>query len=532
METASFGSRWEGRVVEGQFPLLERLGGSGNCSSFLTVLQGSKEATIQLFLTGGAEADAYVAQWDFAMALSHPHLTRVFAAGRCVIDRSDLVYVVTERSYATLSKIIRSRTLKADTAREFFSPVLNALSYLHQNGVVHGYVNPTSILLADLKPKLSATNLLIAGSATRSIPKHGNYDAPELSHGEVTAAADTWSVGMTLWEAMTQALPSWDSTGNEEPLVTESLPCPFGEIVQDCLRIDPLRRCTIQTILERLDGSKSIPLADGPIPFEIDMPPLAATPIPTREISIPDEQHPLSSPAEMIEVEKSSDPAHFSRSIAHLEETHPTRFWVMPSAVVFLAVIAFISVLLVRRHKAETPSAVASQNAPAISRPVSQEQTGVPAPQVANPKEIEASQPVPKAQPYNAPETETQASPSINQPVPQPQSAADHALAEEKTKGLVAKQVLPTVLPGARSGMREPVEVIMRVSVNQDGTVSDAAYVSPGPGNYFARLAQRAARSWEFTPPTRNGDPERSVWTLRFYFGREKTDVTATEEKR
>jgi TonB family protein len=78
--------------------------------------------------------------------------------------------------------------------------------------------------------------------------------------------------------------------------------------------------------------------------------------------------------------------------------------------------------------------------------------------------------------------------------------------------------------------MRRPVEVLIRVSVNRKGEVSDAAYVWPGSGNYFARLAQRAALSWEFRPPTRNGDPEPSVWSLRFHFGREKTDVTATEE--
>src|SRR5207245_8976908 len=118
------------------------------------------------------------------------------------------------------SKIIRGGTLKADSAREIFNPVLNALSYLHENGVIHGYINPSNILLADLKPKLSATNLLVAGSSKRSIPVSGKYDAPELRQEAVTAAADTWSVGMTMYEEMTLALPSWDSAVNEDPGVT------------------------------------------------------------------------------------------------------------------------------------------------------------------------------------------------------------------------------------------------------------------------------------------------------------------------
>jgi TonB family protein len=114
--------------------------------------------------------------------------------------------------------------------------------------------------------------------------------------------------------------------------------------------------------------------------------------------------------------------------------------------------------------------------------------------------------------------------------VPEPPTEPEKTPAKANTQGLVAKQVLPTVSPGARHGIRGTVEVIIRVSVNEDGAVSNAAYVSPGPGNYFARLAQRAALSWEFTPPKRNGNPERSFWTVRFQFGRETTEADATEE--
>lgn len=547
MGTTSFGNGWEGRVVEGEFPLLEWLGGSGNCSSYLTLLQGSQGAVIQLIQTDSVEADAYIAQWNFAKALSHPHLTQVFEAGRCVIDRSDLVYVVTERPYSTLSKIIRGGTLKAELAGEIFNRVLSALSYLHQNGVVHGFINPTNILLADLTPKLSATSFLIAGSAARSIPGTGKYDAPELQHGEVTAAADTWSVGMTLYESMTRALPSWDATADEEPEVTETLPDPFREIVQDCLRVDPLRRCTIQTILERLGESKSIALSAGSIPDDTDPPPSAAAAIATRENPALEEQHPLSSRTEKIEVEERSEPALFFKSFEDIEETHTSRFWVVLSVVVLLAGIV-TSVLWIRSHENETPPAVANQNTPAISEPAPQ-QPSAPAIPAANPTEPETSPPVSKPQPDEAPQTETQAAPAapaVSQPAPEPPPAAEHAPAKKDTEGLapdhaparknaeglVAKRVLPTASPGARRGMRGPVEVILRVTVNQDGAVANAAYVSPGPGNYFARLAQNAALSWEFTPPRRNGNPVRSVWTLRFRFERDKTEVTAAEESR
>jgi TonB family protein len=102
---------------------------------------------------------------------------------------------------------------------------------------------------------------------------------------------------------------------------------------------------------------------------------------------------------------------------------------------------------------------------------------------------------------------------------------------DESAQGLVEKRIMPAVSPGARQGMTRPVKVLIRVSVNRDGKVSDAAYVVPGPGNYFARVAQRAALSWKFKPPVQNGEPKRSVWMLKFDFGRTGTEATATAQE-
>lgn len=78
--------------------------------------------------------------------------------------------------------------------------------------------------------------------------------------------------------------------------------------------------------------------------------------------------------------------------------------------------------------------------------------------------------------------------------------------------------------------MRASVLVVLRVTVNRNGSVADVSYVSPGPGNYFARVAQRAALTWKFDPPLRDGHAEPSVWRLRFFFSRRNVDVTASEE--
>ncbi len=591
METASFGNGWEGRVVEGRFPLLERLEGSANCVSFLTVLQGLQEAVIRLISTNDAEANAYIAQWEFAKTLSHPHLAKILAEGRCVIGQSDLVYVVTERSNSTLAKTIQTETLKADSARETFEPILNALSYLHKNGIVHGHVNPSNIQFGEMKPKLSVTDLLIAGTAKRSISQRSKYDAPELTQGMVTAACDTWSVGMIVCEAMTQALPSWDSSREGEPEVTKSLPGPFCEIVQDCLRVDPQRRPTIENIQwrmqervqervegpvqervqeppqerkqERLEESKTLPLFDEPVPAEVASHPKAASQVRTEEPRIPEGPEgippPPPPPVEKIETEAPSEPVIFSKSLTHFGEPGGGPLRIVGYGFVLLAVLALASFLLVRAGKIKIPAGMGSQKTPAASTPDAEKQSAVPtpAPTESTPdrKETQAGSPVSQAQPESTPPTEALKAPEASSPVPQtepkeaprtevkkaptlePPATATHSSAirvehRENSEGLVAKRVMPNVAPGALAGMRRPVEVVIRVSVNREGAVSDASYVSPGPGNYFARQAQRAAQSWTFTPPTRNGNAERSVWVLRFNFEREKTEATASLESK
>jgi len=96
-------------------------------------------------------------------------------------------------------------------------------------------------------------------------------------------------------------------------------------------------------------------------------------------------------------------------------------------------------------------------------------------------------------------------------------------------RGAVASRVLPNVAPGARESMRRPVQVDVRVAVNENGTVTSARCMTQGSGNYFARISQQAAHSWRFKPPVNNGEERASEWMLLFQFNRTRTDVIATE---
>src|SRR5579864_5860073 len=80
------------------------------------------------------------------------------------------------------------------------------------------------------------------------------------------------------------------------------------------------------------------------------------------------------------------------------------------------------------------------------------------------------------------------------------------------SRGAVNKKVLPEVPRSARMTIHGKIKVGVRVDVDSSGKVALARLVSPGPSRYFANLALKAAREWEFNPPLVNGQAAPSTW--------------------
>src|ERR1700688_1442034 len=92
--------KWEGRTVDGRFPLQRYLGGSGHSAGFLPVAQprgsDSEKAAINLISAGSGDANHQFLRWKAATELTHPHMIRIFEAGRGELDGTELLYVVME----------------------------------------------------------------------------------------------------------------------------------------------------------------------------------------------------------------------------------------------------------------------------------------------------------------------------------------------------------------------------------------------------------------------------------------------------
>ena len=150
-----------------------------------------------------------------------------------------LLYVVMDYAEENLSQILSHRPITPAEAREMLEPVLDALAYVHGQGFAHGHIKPANIMGVEDQLKISSDGLCRMHESRSRLGKPGVYAAPEIAGGETSPAADVWSLGMTLVEALTQRLPVWDGSEQGEPVLPETLPAPFLELVRHCLRRDP-----------------------------------------------------------------------------------------------------------------------------------------------------------------------------------------------------------------------------------------------------------------------------------------------------
>jgi TonB family protein len=473
--------KWEGRV-DGKFPLRQWLGGSDHSAVFLTERPGqAQKVAIKLIAADGAEADRQLARWRAAAQLSHPHLMRIFEAGRCRLDGMPMLYIVMEYAEEDLSQILPQRPLAPAEVTDLLPALLDALSYLHSKGYVHGRVKPSNVHAMGDELKLSADQIMaaqiVSAAETNSArTRRDVYDAPETADGIILPAGDVWSIGVTLVAALTQNVTFEEgaagSASRPDPAPPVTVPQPFRGIARECLHLDPKRRCSLSEIQARLQPEGR---------------------------SVPAEPEPPAPPQ------------------------RPLKRGPIFISAIFLAAAVLIGFFIFhsRGKNASAPATASSSQPAAAPAPTTPQPTPQPAPQSA-PQES-----TPQAVPQSPPETAP--SPAPNPPVHEAIAPPKNAVA---SRGEVAHQVLPDIPQNARNTITGTVKVGVRVEVDSSGKVTAATLKSPGPSKYFAGLALKAAQEWEFTPPEIDGNPTASAWLIKFRFKRTSTQASPEREAR
>jgi eukaryotic-like serine/threonine-protein kinase len=215
-------------------------------------------------------------------AIAHPQVIGVQRAGWW----GDAAYVVMEYvPQGSLASRVAGRPLPIAQVYDLMESLIEAVNYLHRQGVVHGNLKSRNVLLAaDGIPRL--TDLRITSSLLVGSTPYGDDDAaaltqvaPELlePNAELRPYTDTYGLGLIFYELLTGRLPFTVSTAAQAiQQVREVNPTPPSELNRSvtpqldaaclrCLKKNPWRRFPrVFDLLAYLrycrDGGKSLSL--------------------------------------------------------------------------------------------------------------------------------------------------------------------------------------------------------------------------------------------------------------------------------
>ena len=500
---ATAAKQWVGQLVDGKFRLGDFVGANDRSAVFLTDYEapGVRKAAIKLIAADSPESAGLLGRWRHAAELSHPHLIRILASGRCEFNSTQILYVVMEYADESLSTVLARRPLGPAEARSILNPVVDALSYIHAKGFVHTRIKPSNILAEEDLLKISSDGLCRIGESSGALGQPGAYDPPEAAGGRISPAGDVWSLGMTLCESLTQRLASWERTNQHEPALPSGVPAEFAEIARHCLRRDPQLRWSIADIAARLQPNAS------------------------------------AAPKQILP----NPPSNFE-----------ARRYVVPALIAFfLFAVLFVSMRIFTRHLHQ-PAAPARA---AIERPALEPPTILP-PTKSNPAPTKSvvpppapaastsapqqpakptpqpvvAKPAPKPVPIVVPSAPT-ASPAKSSPPPAPvaSSTSSGATTAGAVRGKVIQQVLPNAGASARATIRGTVRVSIKVHADASGQVTEATIDSRGPSQFFADRSLQAAKLWKFAPAQQNGHPVPTDWLIHFEIDPSTINVHATQ---
>ena len=202
----------------GRYHIIERLGEGGMATTF-KAYDTHKEKYVALIVVrvvkelSEAQQQRLTETGKRLKQLSHPNLISVLDFG----IHKGMPYLVTQYENVHSLKHHSGLPLTPKKAAELLVPIARALEYLHNEGMIHGDVKPSNILISnDKKPLLAdvgATRVIeIAGK--ENIPDGGlgfgtpAYMAPEQVSGEaVDQRTDIYALGIVFFELITAQKP-------------------------------------------------------------------------------------------------------------------------------------------------------------------------------------------------------------------------------------------------------------------------------------------------------------------------------------
>jgi serine/threonine-protein kinase len=217
-----------------------------------------------------------------AATLSHSHLARVFDGGQ----ESGSIFMICEYlSGGSLEDVLASgRTLSVDDGARLGRDVGSALAYVHENGMVHGALSPSKLLLDD-EGHVRVSDIALAGIGKdyreRVTLDDVRFLSPEQAIGDpANGRSDVYALALILYEAVTGITP-FDGVTPEAVLrarINATLPMrpelgSLDMVLAQAAVPDPLQRLDAEQFASRLGAVVSdfaplvIPPVGGAVPL-------------------------------------------------------------------------------------------------------------------------------------------------------------------------------------------------------------------------------------------------------------------------
>ena len=184
------------------------------------------KCVITLVPLNGADANAFQNEASAAAAIFHPNITDIIESG--VLESGDAYSVALHPETRNLRDLLNEGAVPLLTTIQIIRETAEAVHALHSNGITHGAIRPTNVLVADaaMQHRVKLQNPDFAGALRHSIVSNKltidssmeviRYFAPEqFSPKTATPQTDVYSLGVVLFEMLSGKPPFEGETAAE-----------------------------------------------------------------------------------------------------------------------------------------------------------------------------------------------------------------------------------------------------------------------------------------------------------------------------
>jgi hypothetical protein len=207
-------TEYEGRTIDGAFPLTRLLRPEGSSAFFTTSNEAGLPRLIRLIESRSDEEDI-LSRWRGVAAMDHPNILKLEEYGQVVIDETSLVYAVMEPVDANLGEIVSDQRLTLPDTRQIAASLSSVLEALHAHGFIHQHVRPVNVVAVGEVVKLQCDCIC---------------EAPEGERGRQLKQRDVHDLAVVLLQALTKE-QTLEAASSHLPL-----PAPFDQIVTRGIR--------------------------------------------------------------------------------------------------------------------------------------------------------------------------------------------------------------------------------------------------------------------------------------------------------